>query len=155
MLILAKHTYRSIHLKNIDYNPSRSSYNHQNTSVTVGKKVKWTTLVEGDLKAPFSMATRPRCRVGTLLHSLDCFTLPLILTLSSRVLSKVASSTLFESLIWLNQGLNSGLLGYWRTLYSLGQWLGRQKTLVKMIKWYWWWCDDKERKNVKMSKSSL
>ena len=28
------------------------------------KKVKLATLVEGDPKAPFSIATTPRCRVG-------------------------------------------------------------------------------------------
>ena len=42
-------------------------------------KVKLATLVKGYLKAPFSIATTPWCRV--LLHSLDGSTLPLILTL--------------------------------------------------------------------------
>ena len=37
-------------------------------------------VVEGDQKAPFSIATTPRCR-GVLLLSLDCSTLPLIRTL--------------------------------------------------------------------------
>ena len=29
------------------------------------KKVKLATIVEGDLKAPFSIATTPRCRGGS------------------------------------------------------------------------------------------
>ena len=32
------------------------------------------------------------------------------------MLSKEASSTIFESLVWLNLGLNPGLPGHWRTL---------------------------------------
>ena len=43
-------------------------------------KVKLTTLVEGDPKAPFSIAATPKCK-GVPLLSLDCSTLPLILTL--------------------------------------------------------------------------
>ena len=74
------------------------------------------TLVEGDPKAPFSIATTRRCR-GVLLLSLDCSTLPLIPTLYCWVLSKEASGNVFESLIWLDLGLNPGLLAHWRTLY--------------------------------------
>ena len=43
--------------------------------------VKLATLVEGDLKALFLIATTPRCRGRALLHSLDCSSLPLIHTL--------------------------------------------------------------------------
>ena len=82
-------------------------------------KVKLATLVEGDPKAPFLIATTPRCRRRALFHSLDCSTLPLILTLKCWVLSKAASSTIFESLVWLDLGLNPGLPDHWRTLYSL------------------------------------
>ena len=42
-------------------------------------KDKLVTLAEGDSKTPFSITTTPRCRAR--LHSLDCSTLPLILTL--------------------------------------------------------------------------
>ena len=35
-----------------------------NISFANKKKVKLVTIVEGDLKAPFSMATTPRCRGG-------------------------------------------------------------------------------------------
>ena len=38
------------------------------------------------------------------------------------MLSKEASSTIFESLVWLALGLNLGLPGHWRTLYPPGQW---------------------------------
>ena len=77
------------------------------------------TLVEGDPKVPFSIATTPRCR-GALLHSLDYSTLSLILTFKCWVLSKAESSTIFESLIWLDLGLNPGLPDHW-TLYPLYQ----------------------------------
>ena len=40
-------------------------------------KVKLATLVKGDPRAPFSIATTPRRR-GALLYSLDCSTLHLI-----------------------------------------------------------------------------
>ena len=43
-------------------------------------KVKLATIVEGNPKVPFSIATTPRCR-GALLLSLECSTLPLILIL--------------------------------------------------------------------------
>ena len=39
------------------------------------------TVVEGDPKAPFSIATTPRCWGRARLLSQDCSTLPLILTL--------------------------------------------------------------------------
>ena len=34
----------------------------------------------------------------------------------------MASSTFFESLVWLDFGLNPGILDHWWTLYSLGYW---------------------------------
>ena len=59
-------------------------------------KVKLATLVEGDQKAPFSIATTLRCRGRVLLLSQNCSTLPLIRTLYCRVLSKEVSSTIFK-----------------------------------------------------------
>ena len=38
------------------------------------------------------------------------------------MLSKEVSSTIFETLVWLDLGLNPGLLGHWRPFNSLGQW---------------------------------
>ena len=44
-------------------------------------KVKLATIVVGDPKAPFSIATTPRCRGGSYFLFLDHSTLPMILTL--------------------------------------------------------------------------
>ena len=53
------------------------------------------TVVEGDPKAPFSIATTPRCRGGrNSILWIDPL-LPLILTLLCWVPSKAASSTIF------------------------------------------------------------
>ena len=54
------------------------------------------TVVKGDQKAPFSIATTPRCRGRVPLLSLYCSTLPLIHTLYSWMLSKEVSSTIFK-----------------------------------------------------------
>ena len=53
-------------------------------------------LVKGDQKAPFSIATTPRCKGRALLLSQNCSTLPSIHTLYCRVLSKEVSSTIFK-----------------------------------------------------------
>ena len=55
-------------------------------------KVKLVTIVEGNQKAPFLIATTPR----VLLLSLDCSTLLLIHALYCWVLSKEVSSTIFK-----------------------------------------------------------
>ena len=73
------------------------------------------TLVEGDLKAPFSIATTPRCRGGR-------YSIPWIAPLHPWSLpysAKQGSIKSFESLVWLNLGLKPGLPGHWWTLYSL------------------------------------
>ena len=57
------------------------------------QKVKLVTIVEGDQKAPFSIATTPRCGGRALLLFLDCSTLPLIRTCG---LSKEISSAIFK-----------------------------------------------------------
>ena len=59
--------------------------------------------------------------MSVLLHPLDYSNLPWILTLLCCVLSKAASSTIFESLVWLDLGLNPGLPNHWQILFSLGQ----------------------------------
>ena len=41
-------------------------------------KVKLATVVEGDPKVPFSIATIARCRGGRYSFPMDCFTLTLI-----------------------------------------------------------------------------
>ena len=58
-------------------------------------KVKLATVVEGDQKAPVSIATTQRCRGGCD-SSQDHSTLSLIHTLYCWVLSKEVSSTIFK-----------------------------------------------------------
>ena len=86
----------------------------------VGYKVKFATSVEGDPKAPFSIATAPRYRGGR-------YSIPWIAPLYSWSLPYNARRhkvPFFNSLVWLDLGLNPGLLEHWQTLYSLGQWSG-------------------------------
>ena len=66
-------------------------------------KVKLVTVVEGDLKAPFSIATTPGG--GVLLLSHDCSTLPLIHTLYCWVLSKEVTSTIFKVFGMMRPGI--------------------------------------------------
>ena len=54
------------------------------------------TIVEGDQKAPFSIATTPRCRGERYSFTQDSSTLPLIRTLYFWVLSKEVLSTIFK-----------------------------------------------------------
>ena len=54
------------------------------------------TVVEGDQKALFSIATTPRCMGGRYSFSLDCSTLLFIRTLYCWVLSKEVSNTIFK-----------------------------------------------------------
>ena len=58
------------------------------------EEVKSVTVVEGDLKSPFSIATTPRCRAGRY-----------------SFLS-IKQVPFFESLVWLDLGLNPGLSGH-------------------------------------------
>ena len=73
---------------------------------------KIATVVVGDPKAPFSIATR----VGEKQFiSMYCPTLPLIRTLKFWVLIKAASSTIFFGLWYDDLWFNPGLPGHWRT----------------------------------------
>ena len=54
-----------------------------------------------------------------LLHSLDCSTLPLILTLYYWVLSKEASNTIFWVFGMTRPRIEPRFPDYWQTLYSL------------------------------------
>ena len=81
--------------------------------------ISWPNVVEGDPKALFSIATTRRCGKGwyffgwiTLLAHSSCL-------IVLRVLSKEVSSTIFESLVWLDPGLNPCILNFWRTLLPL------------------------------------
>ena len=71
------------------------------------------TVVEGNPKAPFSIATTPTTTFPGLLH----FTLDS--TLYCWVLSKKVSSTILK--VWRDLELNPGLPNHLRTLYPLDQ----------------------------------
>ena len=73
-------------------------------------KVKLATLVEGDPKGTFSIASTPRCRGGR-------YSFPWISsTLLYIMLSVKQGVPFFESFVWLDLGLNSGFTGHWRPL---------------------------------------
>ena len=71
------------------------------------------TIVEGNPKAPFSIATTPRCRGGHYsFPGLLYFTLdPYLIMLSVK--QGGIQIPFFESLVWLDLGLNPGLSGHW------------------------------------------
>ena len=79
-------------------------------------KVKLATIVEGNPKAPFSIATTPMCRGGRYsFPGLLYFTLdPYLIMLSVK--QGGIKYHFLESLVWLDLGLNPGLPGHWRTL---------------------------------------
>ena len=89
-----------------------------------GIKVKLETIVEGDLMGPVSLATTPRCRGGCYSFPQDYSLYPWSLPYNAERLEMRHQVPVFESLVWLDLGLNPGLLGHWRILYSLGQWFG-------------------------------
>ena len=72
-------------------------------------------MVEGNQKAPFSIATTPKCRGGR-------YSFPWIAPLYTRtylILLNVKQGGI-KSLVRRDLGLNPGLLDHWRTLYPLG-----------------------------------
>ena len=80
------------------------------------------TVVEGDQKVPFSIATTLRCRDGaTLFPGLLHFTLDKYLILLSA--KQVSIKYHFKSL-WYHTTWANGLPNNWRTPYPLDQWTG-------------------------------
>ena len=82
-------------------------------------KSKLATVVDGDQKAPFSIATTRRCR-GV------CYSFPWIAPLYLWYGLYIAECNasryqvpLLKSLVWRDLGLNLGLPDHWRTLYPL------------------------------------
>ena len=100
----------------------------------VSKKVKLATKVEGDPKAPFSIATTPRCR-GALLLPWIAPLYPWSAPYNAECYARRHQVPFFESLVWLDLGLNPGLPGHWRTLYPLGQCPVRPWNLVSNMLW--------------------
>ena len=70
--------------------------------------------------ATFSIATKPRCRRGRYSIPRIAPLYPWSIPLKSECQERRHQLLLFESLVWLDLGLNSGLPDHWRTLYSLG-----------------------------------
>ena len=90
----------------------------QCTALNYVSKSKLAPVVEGDQKAPFSVATTPRCRRGALF-------LPWIVSLYPWYISIIAETRrhqvpFLKSLVWHDLGLNPGLPDHWQTLYPLG-----------------------------------
>ena len=87
-------------------------------------KSKLVTVVESDQKAPFSIATTPRCRGGRYSFSwiapLYIWYIPNI----AECLARRYQVPFLKSLVLRNLGLNPDLLDHWWTLYPLGQWAG-------------------------------
>ena len=97
-------TGQVIRLQNIYFSETSGTSNDKIFwNFVCGYKVKLAIIVKDNPKATFSIAT--------MLY-------PWYVPYNSE-LSKTVSSTIFESLAWLNLGLNSGLLGHWQTLYPL------------------------------------
>ena len=81
-------------------------------------KLDLVTVVEGDSKALFSIATTPRSREG-------CYFFLLIaqLTLGSNLMLSVKQACIKYHLIWIDLGLNLGLPDHWQIFYtSLKNW---------------------------------
>ena len=85
-------------------------------------KVELVILVEGNQKAPFSIATTPKCRGGRYSLPRIAPLYPWYIPYNAECLERQYQVPFFESLVWLNLGLNPGLLDHWWTLYSLGNW---------------------------------
>ena len=81
-----------------------------------GKSVKLANIVEGDPKAPFSIATTPRCMGGH--HSFPWFAplYPWSLPYIAECEARRHQIPFLESLVWLHLGLNQDLRSHWRTL---------------------------------------
>ena len=81
--------------------------------------IKLAAIVEGNQKAPFSIATTLRCRGGR-------YSLPWIVPLYPRYIPYIAECLarryqvpFLKSLVWCDLGLNPGLPNHWWTFYPL------------------------------------
>ena len=80
-----------------------------------------TTVVEGDQKASFSIATTPRCRGGRYSFHWIATLYPWYVPFIAECKARRYQVPFLKSLVWRDLGLNPGLPDHWRTLYSLGQ----------------------------------
>ena len=88
----------------------------------VKKQVKLATVVEGDPKAPFSIAAASRCRGGRYSFLWIAPLYPWSVAYNAECLEMRHQILFFESLIWLDLGLNPGLPVHRRTFYPLDKW---------------------------------
>ena len=99
-------------------------------------KVKLTTVVGGNPKVSFSIATTPRCRGGR--YSFPWITLltldPYLMML--RCQARKYKVPFFKSLVWLDLVLNPGLPGPWRTFYPFDN---SQKKYISDFIWLTHW----------------
>ena len=79
------------------------------------------TWVKRDPKAPFSIATTPKCRGGRYSIPRIAPLYPWSSPFNIDYLTRRHQASFFESLVWLDLGLNLSLPDHWRTLNSLGQ----------------------------------
>ena len=79
------------------------------------------TFIEGDPRALLSIATTPRCKGGWNSIPWIITLYPRSLTYNAECLARWHQVSFFESLVWLDLGLNPCLPDHWRTLYSLGR----------------------------------
>ena len=77
------------------------------------------TVVEGDQKAPFSIATTPRCKGGRNSFPWIAPLYPWYIPYIAECKARRYLVPFLKSLIWLDLGLNPGLPDHWRTLYPL------------------------------------
>ena len=87
-------------------------------------QVKLATVVEGDQKAPFSIATTPRCRGGRYSFPWIAPLYPWYVPYIAECSARRYQVPFLKSLVWRDLGSNPGLPNHWQTLYPLGQWAG-------------------------------
>ena len=92
--------------------------------------VKLATIIKVDSKASLSIASTPRCRRGH--HSFPWIAplYPWSIPYNAECLASRHQVPFFESLVWLNQGLNPSLPDHWQTvnsLFQLKKYFDRQK----------------------------
>ena len=81
----------------------------------VNKKVKLATLVEGDPKAPVSIATSQRCKGGSYSFPWIAPLYPWYLPYNAECLARPHQVLFFEYLGWLDLGLKPGLRDHYAT----------------------------------------
>ena len=94
------------------------------------------TVVEGDPKVPFSIATTPRCREG---HNSFPWTTSLYLwyvPYNPESYARRYQVPVFQSFVWLDMGLNSGVTCHCWTLYPMIQWADSISRLLSLYEIY-------------------